>query len=266
MLVPHLTGEMGMKKIKTHFFKVTNYFKTHKKSKYALISFFIIAVLLYGCYLCQPYIRYITRDVVTTSSLDKLKLDSTYNLMIVAHPDDEILWGGKALIEDDYLVVCITNGWNKTRKAEFFEVMNATNNIGLILDYPDKIFGQRSDWSFCKNSISKDLNTIISYKKWNKVVTHNQKGEYGHIHHIMTHNLVKKACDNTNFQGQQYYFGKYYKKVTLEAMTEDELPSSISEEIINKKTELAKKYVSQKGTIKSLAHMIPYENFTLREE
>ena len=29
------------------------------------------------------------------------------NLMIVAHPDDETLWGGAHLIEDNYYVVCV---------------------------------------------------------------------------------------------------------------------------------------------------------------
>lgn len=37
--------------------------------------------------------------------------------MIVAHPDDETLWGGSHLIDDNYLVVCMSNGWHKKEVA-----------------------------------------------------------------------------------------------------------------------------------------------------
>ena len=32
------------------------------------------------------------------------------SLMIVAHPDDETIWGGSHLINGNYTVLCITNG------------------------------------------------------------------------------------------------------------------------------------------------------------
>ena len=31
------------------------------------------------------------------------------SLMIVAHPDDETIWGGSHLLKGHYLVVCLTN-------------------------------------------------------------------------------------------------------------------------------------------------------------
>ena len=46
-------------------------------------------------------------------------LSGVNKLMVVAHPDDELLWGGLHLIDDDYLVVCITCGPNKVRVNEF---------------------------------------------------------------------------------------------------------------------------------------------------
>lgn len=38
------------------------------------------------------------------------------SLMIVAHPDDETIWGGSHLINGNYTVLCITNGNNKKEK------------------------------------------------------------------------------------------------------------------------------------------------------
>ena len=46
------------------------------------------------------------------------------NLIIVAHPDDETIWAGEHLIRGSYTVLCITNGNNKTRKAEFERFSN----------------------------------------------------------------------------------------------------------------------------------------------
>lgn len=43
------------------------------------------------------------------------------SLMIVAHPDDETIWGGSHLINGNYTVLCITNGNNKKRIYECHE-------------------------------------------------------------------------------------------------------------------------------------------------
>jgi hypothetical protein len=51
--------------------------------------------------------------------------------MIVAHPDDEVLFGGSQLItEKNWKVVCVTNGNNTKRSFEFGSVMKLLN-----LDY-----------------------------------------------------------------------------------------------------------------------------------
>lgn len=51
------------------------------------------------------------------------------SLMIVAHPDDETIWGGSHLINGNYTVLCITNGNNKKRKKEFMNVTSTSCNI-----------------------------------------------------------------------------------------------------------------------------------------
>lgn len=63
------------------------------------------------------------------------------SLMIVAHPDDETIWGGSHLINGNYTVLCITNGNNKKRKKEFMKVMEKTHSKGIILSFPDKTKG-----------------------------------------------------------------------------------------------------------------------------
>ena len=53
------------------------------------------------------------KGLINKSDLKFLNIKNFNNLMIVAHPDDETLWGGKNLIKDDFFVVCLTNGYNK---------------------------------------------------------------------------------------------------------------------------------------------------------
>ena len=99
------------------------------------------------------------------------------SLMIVAHPDDETIWGGSHLINGNYTVLCITNGNNKKRKKEFMKVMKKTHSKGIILSFPDKTKGKRDNWKSCKKDIQREIQKEIDSKDWDKIVTHNPDGE-----------------------------------------------------------------------------------------
>ena len=222
-----------------------------KKVILSIIGIIVITAIIWIIIVFAPYVNI---KPVNEESLNQLSLDGYNKLMIVAHPDDELLWGGAHLIEDDYLVVCITNGKNKTRKAEFEQTISDTSDKGLILSYPDKIGARRSNWGLWKDNIEADLATIINYKDWEIIVTHNEYGEYGHKHHIMTHELVDKVCERFDTNAAQYYFSQYY--------TVDAIPdglAQISNESYKIKKEIAKNYQSQYNTFRKFYHMMPYE-------
>ena len=201
-------------------------------------------------------------DPVTEEVLKEHGIDSADKLMVVAHPDDEILWGGGHLMEKGYFVVVVTNGRNDERSSEFKKVLAASGNNGIILDYPDKTFGKRDDWTQVYDKIKEDIQFIMDSKHWKLVVTHNQKGEYGHVHHVMTHDIVTAAHDNASDKsiGSLYYFGKYYKKDKIGEVS-DSL-DKLSVEQLKYKEDLLKLYESQSGTIKKLEHMNSFENWT----
>ena len=166
------------------------------------LIFLIISVslILFAVFILKIRNRYITKnpeDFIPPSSCDKL--------MIVAHPDDETFWGGAHLIEDNYLVVCITCGTVKRRVEEFKKAMSITNDKYIMLGYPDLTKGKKDDWSKVHVNIKSDLEKIINYKNWEMIVTHNPYGEYGHIHHIMTNRMVTELSDKDVL----YYFGYY---------------------------------------------------------
>lgn len=197
-----------------------------------------------------------TTGQVSVELLNRLGLAQCTKLMIVAHPDDETLWGGAHLTEQGYFVVCLTNGNVSVRKREFETVIRKSGNKGIILSYPDLVNGERSRWISEKSKIAKDLDVILKYKKWDFVVTHNPDGEYGHIHHKMTNRLVTESYYRCICKNDLYYFGRYYVNITPEM--EKTRISSKQEEL---KRGLYTIYKSQVGAITSNIQMTPYENW-----
>ncbi|NDC57998.1 MAG: hypothetical protein EBZ50_04045 [Alphaproteobacteria bacterium] len=59
--------------------------------------------------------------------------------MIVAHPDDESLWGGDALANDKgWNVVCLTNGGDRARAKAFHAAMDLFGVEREMLAFPDR--------------------------------------------------------------------------------------------------------------------------------
>lgn len=194
---------------------------------------------------------------LTVEQLSHTNMADASKLMIVAHPDDETIWGGAHLLDGGYLVVCITNGNNPRRAEEFRKAVEQSGNTPLILSYPDKIFFMRDDWSDCKEAVESDIRLIMDAKHWDFAVTHNPKGEYGHIHHKMTNTLTVQAFNDTHGADKLYFFGDYYKASDIEKAGASVIP----EDIMQKKQELCSIYSSQERTMEKLAHMFPFENW-----
>ena len=199
-----------------------------------------------------------TRGLIKDYTLDLYNAKFYQNLMIVAHPDDEILWGGANLYKYSYFVVCLTNGYNLDRAKDYRKILKFTKNSGMILDYPDlKDNNVRDDWSEVKIGILKDLSVIVNYKYWNKIVTHGPEGTTGHIHHKKTCEYVTKIVKESNKYKNLYYFGKFYHKNKipkyLPRINDNDLKYKIKEVLI---------YKSVKKIIYKLwFHMLPYENW-----
>ena len=118
----------------------------------------------------------------------------------------------------------------------------------------DKIGKDRSSWNYWKKDMEADITTVLNYKDWKQVATHNADGEYGHHHHQMTHQLVAEAYKETDCNADFYSFGTYY--------VNDKVPYDLEEmpkDLYIQKRKLAKLYVSQRTTVRKMYHMLPYE-------
>lgn len=192
--------------------------------------------------------------------LNKLDLKDTDSLMIVAHADDETIWGGAHLLSDNYLVVCITCGTNRTRVREIKRAMKISNDQYISLWYPDKTLGTPDNWNDIEDYIYSDLEKIIKLKKWKTIVTHNPDGEYGQIHHIKTSKMVTQIYDDLKLNQKLYYFGKYYTKNQLKNVFKT-LPIINKDSARIKIDEMIEVYKSQRFIKKRFNHMFLYENW-----
>ena len=225
-----------------------------KKAGCTFLSLLIVAaasLLFYCWHILSPYMHL---PAVTDDQLDALDLSGYTKVLFSAHPDDELIWGGGHLLDDKYLVVCMTSGNNPVRSKEFQSVVTAAGCKYLMLSYPDKLGSKRSSWKYWRTAMEKDVATILKYKDWQLVATHNANGEYGHQHHQMTHQIVEKEYKETGCKAELYWFGKSY--------VNDQVPYTLQEmdkELYIRKRKLAVTYESQRTTIRKMYHMFPYE-------
>jgi len=187
--------------------------------------------IMYNENTLEPYFIHGPDPHIIKKSPEILK--STYNdyictkLMIVAHPDDETIFGGIELAQygPEYKVVCLTNSSNELRKKEFNKAMRSLKvRSWEMWDWKDDLY------NFTDLDIKK-IKTLINSRTWEKIVTHNPIGEYGHPQHKAVFDAVKSITDNF------YVFGK---------STKNDI------KLLNKKVKALNFYLSEKDIIQQL--------------
>ena len=164
------------------------------------------------------------------------------NLIIISHPSDELIFAGSHLLNDNYLVVCITCS---KKDQDFINLINYTKDSYKLLNYSE-------DLSSNYDNIKNELDNIINSKKWNQIITHNPEGEYGHPDHKITSEIVTSLTNNN-----LYYFGKYYSPNTIREYYFKLTPI----DNLNEKYYLLSFY-SNKELQTEFSHLFNYEEWT----
>lgn len=217
----------------------------------------IIIVFTTISFIMSSYYSSLTNITIDYSKIDLNEID---NLMIVSHPTDEIIFGGSHLLEDNYLVVCITCGTDKELTHDFIDVLQKTKDKYIILGYPEYSNDERENWSNYKTNIKEDITKIIKLKDWSTIVTHNPEGEYGSLQHKLTSQIVTSISPKKKL----YYFGKYYTKKSI--VNEQNKLSQINQNRLNQKIKLIGMYKTETYIQTEFNHMYKYEEWIKYKE
>ncbi len=151
------------------------------------------------------------------------------SVLVVAHPDDEILWFGSIAAEVDKIVICFLNDpahpemanrrrqtlrehpWKKKLVCLELEETGsfacakwpipATTKYGLEIVHAPKV---RSAYRKCAKSLRRHLQPII--QQADNIFTHNPWGEYGHEEHVLVHSVVSALAEEN---GKATWYSNY---------------------------------------------------------
>ncbi len=107
-------------------------------------------------------------------------------LLLVAHPDDEVLWfGGRVLsFPGDWTIICCSIPRSDPIRAyKFFDACQVLGAAGRLLP-------------FTEPDINAEFTNLdaIDLSSYDEITTHNDVGEYGHRHHIALNRFVAERC------------------------------------------------------------------------
>jgi len=120
-------------------------------------------------------------------------------LMLFAHPDDEIICGWPVLQQKDVekiVLICSNDAnnpereWCKHRGAALHELMHALDIPYICLDFNSGFYRMPTR---PKPELSETLRCIrdeASAVDCDMIFTHNPMGEYGHVDHVLIHQLA----------------------------------------------------------------------------
>jgi len=117
-------------------------------------------------------------------------------LVVVAHPDDEIIWAGGFILQNlgwDWTVLCLCRSDDTDRSRKFRSVCAALGSTGLMSDLDD---GSPLKPIDPRREIGDRIMSIAEDTGWDLCLTHGENGEYGHQRHKEVHCEVRGLFEN----------------------------------------------------------------------
>jgi LmbE family N-acetylglucosaminyl deacetylase len=119
------------------------------------------------------------------------------NVMVVAHPDDETLWGWRAFDSGAWLVVCVTD-CGPERQKKFNDAVRHFGATPLTIglkDDPSRDFNQEE-----RDLLIQELKALLQKDGVETVLTHGPEGEYGHPIHKSLSEIVTDLVPTTKLK------------------------------------------------------------------
>ncbi len=115
------------------------------------------------------------------------------NTILMAHPDDEIIFGWPAIKEASKIIICSSDlhnndrEWCRNRKLALKEVCELLNKELVCLDYNSEFYRLPT-----RDETLKKMAVDVQKEIVGNVFTHNSWGEYGHLDHILVNVLARQ--------------------------------------------------------------------------
>ena len=105
-------------------------------------------------------------NFITFEKNKKVHISNVENVIVVAHPDDEMIFFHQFLLKHkNTLVICLTNGGSRIRSKEFYKSIKFYGVKGIIYNFKD---GINLEWN--TEEINKQLLIDIKLIKINKEI------------------------------------------------------------------------------------------------
>jgi len=116
--------------------------------------------------------------------------------VIVAHPDDEIIWCGGLILQHpdwDWTVLSLCRAADPSREPRFRSVCAHLGVTGFISDLDDGDPPAPIDPGI---EIGRRISECVAERPWDLCVTHGANGEYGHPRHKEVHAEVARLTED----------------------------------------------------------------------
>lgn len=145
-------------------------------------------------------------------------------LAMVAHPDDCVIFAYSFIHnhpEYSWTICYLTYCEWEPRAQEFRQFWNRRNIPTIFLGYRDDYRDiENKRISFNEAQARREIgNIVLNYEL---VLTHNEQGDYGHLHHVFVHEATKNHPRRVTFAGPGHGTVKY--SVEPGSYSLDELP------------------------------------------
>lgn len=120
--------------------------------------------------------------------------------MLMAHPDDEIIFGFPVLAKAKRIICCSNDSnnplraWCKNRRFALQEVGKLIGAEVTCFDYDSEFYRmavRNGDLGRMAEAIKKCVIDLLPKYEEHILFTHNDWGEYGHIDHILVNQIAK---------------------------------------------------------------------------
>ncbi len=132
-------------------------------------------------------------------------------IIIVAHPDDEIIWMGATVLKNprvNWTIVSLCRASDTDREPKFKRVSAHLGAEGMIFDADDE---GRLDPDEASEEDYRILAGALSGQHFDYAFTHGRNGEYGHPGHIAVYQALRRLRAEKKFEIDELYHFSYKK-------------------------------------------------------